>query len=163
MVIQSDQRYLHLASDRVFGVTTLDVVRASTFVAESNGTPEASSTTTVPVLGGHSGITILPILSQSKPPLSPNADVAALTTRIQFGGDEVVKAKDGLGSATLSMAYAGAEFADWILKAAKGQSRKTQSYIDLSAAEGGEKVKEQVDGLEFFSVTVTLGVRSKTP
>lgn len=26
---------------------------------------------------------------------------------VQFGGDEVVKAKDGLGSATLSMAYAG--------------------------------------------------------
>ncbi len=32
----------------------------------------------------------------------------ALTHRIQFGGDEVVKAKDGLGSATLSMAFAGA-------------------------------------------------------
>ena len=26
---------------------------------------------------------------------------------MQFGGDEVVKAKDGAGSATLSMAYAG--------------------------------------------------------
>jgi len=139
---------------RLFGVTTLDVVRASTFVAEANGTPEASPTTTVPVLGGHSGITILPILSQSQPPLGPNADIAALTKRIQFGGDEVVKAKDGTGSATLSMAYAGAEFANWILKAAKGQSKKTQTYIDLSAAEGGAKVKDQVGGLEFFSVTV---------
>ena len=28
-------------------------------------------------------------------------------TGVQFGGDEVVKAKDGAGSATLSMAYAG--------------------------------------------------------
>jgi malate/lactate dehydrogenase len=28
----------------------------------------------------------------------------ALVNRIQFGGDEVVKAKDGAGSATLSMA-----------------------------------------------------------
>jgi malate dehydrogenase len=26
---------------------------------------------------------------------------------VQFGGDEVVKAKDGAGSATLSMAFAG--------------------------------------------------------
>jgi len=38
----------------------------------------------------------------------PNAkfteqDIAALSQRIQFGGDEVVKAKDGAGSATLSM------------------------------------------------------------
>ena len=30
-------------------------------------------------------------------------DIAALTHRIQFGGDEVVQAKDGAGSATLSM------------------------------------------------------------
>jgi malate dehydrogenase len=29
----------------------------------------------------------------------------AVVNRIQFGGDEVVKAKDGAGSATLSMAY----------------------------------------------------------
>lgn len=29
------------------------------------------------------------------------------TTGVQFGGDEVVKAKDGAGSATLSMAFAG--------------------------------------------------------
>jgi malate dehydrogenase len=31
--------------------------------------------------------------------------MAELVKRIQFGGDEVVKAKDGAGSATLSMAY----------------------------------------------------------
>ena len=32
-------------------------------------------------------------------------ELEALTKRIQFGGDEVVKAKAGAGSATLSMAY----------------------------------------------------------
>jgi len=31
--------------------------------------------------------------------------LAALIKRIQFGGDEVVEAKGGAGSATLSMAY----------------------------------------------------------
>jgi hypothetical protein len=61
------------------------------------------------------------------------------------------------------MAYAGAEFTDWVLKAAKGERKTTQSYIDLSAAEGGEKIKAQVGGLEFFSVTVTLGVRPAIP
>lgn len=30
-----------------------------------------------------------------------------LSLGVQFGGDEVVKAKDGAGSATLSMAFAG--------------------------------------------------------
>ena len=29
------------------------------------------------------------------------------STGVQFGGDEVVQAKDGAGSATLSMAFAG--------------------------------------------------------
>lgn len=34
----------------------------------------------------------------------------ALVKRIQFGGDEVVQAKDGLGSATLSMAQGVSTF-----------------------------------------------------
>jgi len=33
--------------------------------------------------------------------------IVANRAGIQFGGDEVVKAKDGAGSATLSMAHAG--------------------------------------------------------
>ena len=42
--------------------------------------------------------------------------------RIQFGGDEVVKAKDGAGSATLSMAWAAAKFTDALLRAMSGES-----------------------------------------
>ena len=42
--------------------------------------------------------------------------------RIQFGGDEVVKAKDGAGSATLSMAWAAAKFTDALLRAMNGES-----------------------------------------
>ena len=88
---------------RLFGVTTLDVVRASRFVSEIKGTDPADENITV--VGGHSGVTIVPLFSQSNhPDLSSNAE---LVNRVQFGGDEVVKAKDGLGSATLSMAYAG--------------------------------------------------------
>lgn len=33
---------------------------------------------------------------------------------VQFGGDEVVKAKDGAGSATLSMAYAGFRYVSFV-------------------------------------------------
>lgn len=43
-------------------MTKLDVLRANTFVAEAIGrTPESVS---VPVIGGHAGVTILPLLSQ---------------------------------------------------------------------------------------------------
>ncbi|MBP7548301.1 MAG: malate dehydrogenase, partial [Corallincola sp.] len=48
---------------RLFGVTTLDVIRAETFVAELKGADPRSLSITV--IGGHSGTTILPLLSQS--------------------------------------------------------------------------------------------------
>lgn len=130
-----------------------------------NGDVSTAPNITVPVLGGHSGVTILPILSQSNPPLSPNvtqSQIEELTKRIQFGGDEVVKAKDGTGSATLSMAYAGAEFASKILSALKGGGKEiiTQSYVDLEAdPEEGKKVAAIIEKpLQFFSVSVKLGV-----
>ncbi len=47
---------------KVFGVTTLDIVRANTFVAEAKGLDLKS--VDVPVIGGHAGVTILPLLSQ---------------------------------------------------------------------------------------------------
>ena len=92
---------------KLFGVTTLDVVRAKTFVAEITGAKDPSKTI-IPVIGGHSGETIVPMFSQAEPPVKiPDDKLDALVNRVQFGGDEVVKAKDGAGSATLSMAYAG--------------------------------------------------------
>lgn len=104
-------------------MTTLDVVRASTFVAEAAGKPAESLSYRIPVIGGHSGVTIIPLISQSQPPVSVDqSKIEQLTNRIQFGGDEVVKAKDGAGSATLSMAYAGARFAIAVLEAAAGKS-----------------------------------------
>jgi malate dehydrogenase len=165
---------------RLFGVTTLDVVRASTFVSEIHKDLSLAPSVTVPVIGGHSGVTvcycsrfaaiaanffsqIVPLLSQSSHPL-PNLSAdehAALIKRIQFGGDEVVKAKDGAGSATLSMAYAGAEFTAKVLRAVKGEKGiVAPSYINLTADKaGGEAVKKEIgQALDYFSVPVELGV-----
>ena len=92
------------ADDRLFGVTTLDVVRSSRVLGEiKNKDPKDIEVT---VVGGHSGVTIVPLLSQT----SIGKDVKgeeykALVKRIQFGGDEVVQAKAGTGSATLSMGF----------------------------------------------------------
>jgi malate dehydrogenase len=108
---------------KLFGVTTLDVVRAETFVQDITGERDPSKTV-IPVIGGHSGETIVPLFSQANPAVKiPDDKLDALVNRmcglslvqagsnvssgVQFGGDEVVKAKDGAGSATLSMAYAG--------------------------------------------------------
>ncbi|GAB5032389.1 malate nad-dependent [Nannochloropsis oceanica] len=130
---------------KLFGVTTLDVIRANTFVSENQGTDPTS--TNVTVVGGHAGTTILPLLSQVKgAKFSPEA-LAALTHRIQFGGDEVVKAKDGAGSATLSMAYAGYLFTAQLLKALKGEKGVVACTF----------VENTVTAAPFFAVPVTLG------
>ena len=95
---------------KIFGVTTLDVVRSNTFISEAKGLDV--NDVDVPVVGGHAGITILPLLSQTYPSTKFTAEeLEALTVRIQNAGTEVVEAKAGAGSATLSMAYAAARMA----------------------------------------------------
>lgn len=95
---------------RIFGVTTLDVVRSNTFVSEVKHLDVTQ--VNVPVIGGHSGVTILPVLSQVREggrgvwacvitsPLQAGCtfsdeERAALTDRIQNAGTEVVNAKAG--------------------------------------------------------------------
>ncbi|KXT15618.1 hypothetical protein AC579_5833 [Pseudocercospora musae] len=142
---------------KLFGVTTLDVVRAETFVQGITGTKDPSKTV-IPVIGGHSGETIVPLFSKAEPPVEiPQDKLDALTTRVQFGGDEVVKAKDGAGSATLSMAYAGFRFAEKVMQAAKGQSGIIEpTFVYLPGVDGGDAIVKET-GLEYFSVPVELG------
>ena len=72
---------------RLFGVTTLDVVRANTFVGEALG-----KDVNVTVVGGHAGTTILPLLSSVEGGEGLSDEKRdALTHRIMFGGDEVVQ------------------------------------------------------------------------
>lgn len=121
------------SANRVLGVSTLDVVRSNAFVAELKGLDIAK--TSVPVIGGHSGNTIIPLLSQVSPSVEFSTEqLEALTKRIQNAGTEVVEAKAGAGSATLSMAYAGARFAFSMLEALNGKEGVIEcAYI---AAEG---------------------------
>ena len=129
---------------RLFGITTLDIIRSNTFVAEVNGvSPEDVN---VPVIGGHSGITILPLLSQSG--FQFNADeAAAMTLRIQNAGTEVVEAKAGGGSATLSMGQAAAKFGLSLVCALNGE----KGIVECTYVEGsGDKAR-------FFAQPVLLG------
>ena len=128
----------------LFGITTLDIIRSSTFVAEVNGiNPEDVS---VPVIGGHSGITILPLLSQSGFDFD-EAGAAAMTTRIQNAGTEVVEAKAGGGSATLSMGQAAAKFGLSLVRARNGE----EGVIECTYVEGSGEMAR------FFAQPVLLG------
>lgn len=136
---------------KLFGVTTLDVVRAKTFYAEKAGLDVKD--VDVPVIGGHAGITILPLFSQATPGHSLSEDVIdALTKRTQDGGTEVVAAKAGKGSATLSMAYAGALFGDAVLRGLDGAPDVVEcSYVESTITDApyfSSKVKLGPNGLE---------------
>ena len=129
---------------RLFGITTLDVIRSSTFVAEIyNKDPKDVN---IPVIGGHSGITILPLLSQSGFEFSDD-DAAAMTKRIQNAGTEVVEAKAGGGSATLSMGQAAAKFGLSLVRALNGE----KDVIECTYVEGSGELAR------FFAQPVLLG------
>ena len=116
---------------KLFGVTSLDVLRSETFVAELKG--KDVGRVRVPVVGGHSGVTILPLLSQAYEVetihFTPE-EVESLTKRIQNAGTEVVEAKAGGGSATLSMAQAAARFARSVLKGLTGEAVTEYAYVE---------------------------------
>jgi len=129
----------------IVGVTTLDCVRANKFVGEITG--KNPKFIQVPVIGGHAGVTILPLFSQEKSAATIEADkIPALDKKVQDAGTEVVEAKAGKGSATLSMAYAGARMGSAILKGLQGVKRIECAYV-----------KSDHTDLPYFSSKVVLG------
>ena len=131
--------------NKLFGVTTLDIIRSNTFVAELKD--KSSSETEVPVIGGHSGVTILPLLSQVAGVSFSEQEVADLTKRIQNAGTEVVEAKAGGGSATLSMGQAAARFGLSLVRALQGE----KGVVECAYVEGDGRYAR------FFSQPLLLG------
>lgn len=165
---------------RLFGVTTLDVVRASTFIAHALGGGADPKQFKVPVVGGHSGGTILPLYSQSEPRVDVDVDAETLAkvihsmspipkrlagplkfltgacVGVQFGGDEIVQSKQGAGSATTCMAYAGFRFVKALLAARAGTPVTEEAYVYLPGVPGGKEIAEKL-GVDYFAVKIQLG------
>jgi len=130
---------------KIVGVTTLDCVRANKFVSELTG--KHPSQIEVPVIGGHAGVTIMPVFSQDPAAASiDKSKIEALDKRVQDAGTEVVNAKNGKGSATLSMAYAGARLGSAVLSGLSGEPRTECAYLE-----------SDVEGLGFFTSKVVFG------
>ncbi|GFY89470.1 peroxisomal NAD-malate dehydrogenase 1 [Actinidia rufa] len=118
---------------RLLGVTMLDVVRANTFCEVLGLDPREVD---VPVVGGKASLLI-----------DFAEETEYLTNRIQNGGTEVVEAKAGAGSATLSMAYAAVKFADACLRGLRGDAGVVECAF----------VASQVTELPFFASKVRIG------
>jgi len=134
-------------SKKLFGVSTLDVVRAQTFIGELKGLDPAK--VQVDVIGGHSAETMLPVLSQVHGVQLTDQECKDLTKKIQDAGTVVVNAKEGAGSATLSMAYAGARFTHSLVRALQGETVRECSYVEVSGLSG-------ID-CKYFGVPIEIG------
>ncbi|CUM66028.1 uncharacterized protein PRCAT00003682001 [Priceomyces carsonii] len=147
---------------KLFGVTTLDIVRANTFISQLYPKETKPTDFDIKVVGGHSGETIVPLysLGNSKSYFEKLSDEKKkeLIHRVQFGGDEVVQAKNGAGSATLSMAYAGYKLAESILKAVAGETSIVEcTFLNLDdSIPGASEARKLVKNLDFFSLPVEL-------
>jgi len=132
---------------KIVGVTTLDVVRANKFVAELTGAdPEDVD---VPVVGGHAGVTILPLFSQDRfAKTIPEKQIPGLDKHVQDAGTDVVNAKAGKGSATLSMGYAGARLGKAILAGLSGTPTTECAYV----------MSNLYPELPYFTSKVTFGL-----
>merc|ERR1719453_2839164 len=136
-----------LDPQKILGVTTLDCVRANKFVAERMGVDP--SEVNINVIGGHAGATIMPVFSQDKYAARiPAEEIEALDKRVQDAGTEVVNAKNGKGSATLSMAYAGARLGKAVLAGLAGTPTDECAYVPAPGVHGD---------LQYFSTKVTFG------
>jgi malate dehydrogenase len=130
---------------KIVGVTTLDCVRAEKFVHEVTGAP--LNEINIPVIGGHAGTTILPLFSQNKYSATIPADkIPDLDKKTQDAGTEVVAAKNGKGSATLSMGYAGARLGRAVLAGLAGTPTEACAYVGSS-----------VTSCPYFASVVTFG------
>jgi len=136
-----------LDSCKIVGVTSLDCVRAEKFVHETTGADLEEIN--IPVVGGHAGTTILPLFSQNEHSRKiAMHEIPGLDKRVQDAGTEVVKAKNGKGSATLSMGYAGARLGAAVLSGLAGIPATECAYVASS-----------VTSLPYFASRVTFGLK----
>jgi len=130
---------------KLFGISTLDIVRAQTFIGELKGLDPTK--VHVDVIGGHSAETMLPVLSQVHGVTFTDEEAKKLAERIREAGTEVVNAKQGNGSATLSMAFAGARFAMSLVRALQGETGIVEcSFVPVENME-----------VAYFGLPVELG------
>ncbi|GMF16204.1 unnamed protein product [[Candida] boidinii] len=157
---------------KLFGITTLDILRLETFLSKLINVNTESLRGKVITIGGHSGETIIPLLNLDKDisnrinNLLTSDDLLKLIHRVQFGGDEVVKAKNGTGSATLSMAYAAYRFIESLLSVLSDTPSSSNNiklvdevaYVHLRGLDNGDEIlKEHLNNdVEFFSLPLKI-------
>lgn len=131
---------------KIFGVTHLDVARARTYAA--NALNVSTRNLSLPVIGGHSDETIIPLFSNISPAdycIDP-CQANTLTRLLRKSGTEIVFQKQGNEAAVLGVAWSIYEFCDLIFDAICGSQVVVNSYT-----------ANPNFGTRFFSGPTTVG------
>ncbi|XP_024936352.1 malate dehydrogenase, mitochondrial-like [Cephus cinctus] len=131
---------------RLFGVCTLDLMRARYFFADAVGLrPEKVY---VPVVGGHSEKTMVPLFSRSRPRLLlPRDQILELTQKLRLAGKGIVLAKNGEAGSTWSMASGAWYFVQRLCRAINHAPHVVATAY----------VESEVNNSRFFSNELLLG------
>ncbi|KAJ8727086.1 hypothetical protein PYW08_015483 [Mythimna loreyi] len=144
-------------SRKLFGITGIDALRAqSLFAAENNLNPNNCY---VPVIGGHSEKTLVPLLSQSTPTSDFDAKMSEeFTTKFRQFENKIIRANRGI-SPTLSVAYSALLFTRCILNAMDGQPSRVHAFIennDFGTAYFGGMVHLDSQGVKDMQIYTSL-------
>ncbi|KAJ8725119.1 hypothetical protein PYW07_016077 [Mythimna separata] len=113
---------------KVFGITQIDIARTRTYTAEA--LQVSNQNLFVPVIGGHSAETIIPLFSYMTPVehvVNP-CQADTLTQFVRKLGTEIVFQKQGSGSAVVGVAHSINEFCDTLIDAINGKEVEATCY-----------------------------------
>ncbi|GJQ66907.1 hypothetical protein Trydic_g7926 [Trypoxylus dichotomus] len=134
-----------LEPKKVFGFTTVDLVRANTFIAALKNLD--SSKVFCPAVGGHSDVSIVPLPSLCEPFIDfTKEEIVNITNTVQQAGMAVVKARKGVSS-TFATAYGCARFIFNLIRAKKGEANVVECSYTMNNAYG----------TKYFSSKLLLG------
>lgn len=105
---------------KVFGITSLDVMRTNAITARLLGVK--AERVKVPVIGGHSDKTVIPVLSRCDPPANFSVtELMNITEHVQTASENLIKCKHA-GTLSMSAAFAIARFIISLARALRNES-----------------------------------------
>lgn len=113
---------------KLFGMTAIDALRAQCmYAAENNLFPQQCY---VPVIGGHSDKTMVPLLSQTNPHIDMNEKhIQEFTLRFRKCDENVIRAKKGW-SPTISISFSVLVFVRGILEVLEGRQSRVHAFVE---------------------------------
>lgn len=113
---------------KLFGITHIDTARSKSYAA--NALQANARHLIIPVIGGHSEESVVPLFSN----LSPNfytldaCQADMLTRLVRKSGSDVIYSKQGIDSSTIAMAWSINEFVDKMIDAIRGSQVEVNCY-----------------------------------